>query len=157
MATVDSKMASNDEILLTHSPLDVNAAFAAATLPSTGATSIFVGTTRDNFEGKTVLKLEYEAYESMAYKELNRLCTEIRSKWDVAKIIIQHRLGEVGVTEASVIIAVSAPHRAESLQAVNYGIERLKEIATVWKKEKYADGGQQWKENKECSWSNKGK
>lgn len=149
-------MAAQDEVLLTHDPLDVNAIFSSATLPETGATSFFVGTTRDNFEGKTVVKLEYEAYEPMALKELNRLCEEIRAKWEVGRIIIHHRLGEVGITQPSVVIAVSAPHRKESLEAVNFGIERLKEKVPIWKKEKYAEGGEVWKENKECCW-NKGK
>jgi len=149
-------MAAQDEVLLTHDPLDVNAIFSNATLPETGATSFFVGTTRDNFEGKTVVKLEYEAYEPMALKELNRLCEEIRAKWEVGRIIIHHRLGEVGITQPSVVIAVSAPHRKESLEAVNFGIERLKEKVPIWKKEKYAEGGEVWKENKECCW-NKGK
>jgi len=148
-------MSEVDEVLMTHSPLDVAATFSAATLPSTGATSIFVGTTRDNFEGKKVLKLEYEAYEPMAVKELKRLCEEIREKWDVAKIIIHHRLGEVEITQPSVIIAISAPHRKESLEAVNFGIERLKEKVPIWKKEKYEEGGEVWKENKECCWANK--
>jgi len=143
----------NDEVRITHDALDVNDAFVRATLSSTGATSIFVGTTRDNFDGKIVLKLEYEAYEPMAVKQLNILCSEVREKWpDVSKIIIEHRLGEVKVTEASVVIAISAPHRKDSLEAVDFCIDRLKEKVPIWKKEKYADGGEAWKENKECCW-----
>jgi len=144
-------------VLMTWEPLDVNAVFRGATLPSTGATSLFVGTTRDNFDGKKVVKLEYEAYEPMAIKELKSLCAEIREKWPVSKIVIHHRLGEVEITQPSVIIAVSAPHRKESLEAVNFGIERLKEKVPIWKKEKYEEGGEAWKENSECCWSNKGK
>eukprot|EP00088_Acartia_fossae_P042160 TRINITY_DN4417_c0_g1_i1.p1 TRINITY_DN4417_c0_g1~~TRINITY_DN4417_c0_g1_i1.p1 ORF type:complete len:150 (+),score=36.51 TRINITY_DN4417_c0_g1_i1:382-831(+) len=142
-----------DEVRITHDVLDVNDAFNRATVASTGATSIFVGTTRDNFDGKKVLKLEYEAYEAMAVKELKSLCQEVRGKWPVTNIIIEHRLGEVKVTEASVVIAISSPHRRESLQAVDFCIDRLKEKVPIWKKEKYEDGGEAWKENKECCWS----
>jgi len=142
-----------DEVRITHEPLEVDDVFVRATLPSTGATSLFVGTTRDNFDGKKVIKLEYEAYEPMAVKELKVLCTEVRAKWpDVARIIVHHRLGEVKVTEASVLIAISAPHRKDSLEAVDFCIDRLKEKVPIWKKEKYADGGEAWKENKECCW-----
>lgn len=141
-------------VKITNEPLDVNDAFVRATIPSTGATSIFVGTTRDNFEGKKVVKLEYEAYEPMAVKELKLLCAEIREKWQVSRIVIEHRLGEVKVTEASVVIAISAPHRKESLEAVDFCIDRLKEKVPIWKKELYEDGGNVWKENKECCWKN---
>lgn len=139
-----------EDLLLTESPLDVNAAFAFVTEPGTGATSIFVGTTRDNFEGKKVVKLEYEAYESMALKELNKLCTSVRENFSVNKILVHHRLGEVKVTEASVIIAISSPRRKEALQAVSYAIDKLKATVPIWKKEIYEDGTGQWKENKEC-------
>lgn len=144
-----------DILLVTHNPLDIEYISATVTSPSTGATSLFVGTTRDNFEGKQVVKLEYEAYEPMAYKELKKLCDELRSKWsDLHKIAIHHRLGEVKVTEASVVIAISSPHRRDSLEAVHHCIDRLKATVPIWKKEIYKDENEgEWKENKECSWS----
>jgi len=149
---------SVDQVLLTCAPLDVNAAFTSATLSSTGATSLFVGTTRDNFDGKRVERLEYEAYEPMAVKQLNRLCEEIRGKWQqVSKIVVHHRLGVVEITQPSVVIAISSPHRKDSLEAVNFAIERLKATVPIWKKEKYVEGGEAWKENKECCWSNSDK
>jgi len=87
------------------------------TAPSTGATSLFVGTTRDNFEGKEVVRLEYEAYEGMARKQLLAICQELRTKWpDLHSIAIHHRLGLVEVTQASVVIAISSPHRKDALQ-----------------------------------------
>ena len=106
-----------DLIQITNNRLDVAAISASVTDPGTGATSLFVGTTRDNFQGRKVLRLEYEAYEGMARKELDKLCQQVRSKWpEVHKIAIHHRLGLVEVTEASVVIAVSSPHRKESLE-----------------------------------------
>ena len=87
---------------------------------NTGATSIFVGTTRDNFAGKVVVRLEYEAYEQMAAKEMAKLCSELRQRWpSIHRIAVHHRLGVVDVTEASVVIAVSSPHRKESLEVIS--------------------------------------
>ncbi|XP_046819375.1 molybdopterin synthase catalytic subunit isoform X1 [Vespa crabro] len=122
--------------------------------PKCGAISTFVGTTRDNFENKKVIKLEYEAYEPMALKEMNNICAKIRSQWNIEHIAIYHRLGEVPVTEASVVIAVSSPHRQESLRAVEYAINTLKASVPIWKKEIYDIEEPKWKENKECIWSN---
>ena len=111
---MDSK--AMDEVVITTSPLDIAAISNSVTAPCTGATSLFVGTTRDNFQGKKVVRLEYEAYEPMAKKEMVKLCADLRSKWTLHNITIHHRLGLVQVTEASVVIAVSSPHRKESLE-----------------------------------------
>ena len=106
-----------DNIVITHNQLDIGAISSSVTDNNTGATSLFVGTTRDNFQGKAVIKLEYEAYQSMATKEIQKICDEIRVKWpDVHKIAVHHRLGVVEVREASVVIAVSSPHRKDSLE-----------------------------------------
>ncbi|KAI4498528.1 hypothetical protein M0802_006463 [Mischocyttarus mexicanus] len=117
--------------------------------PKCGAISTFIGTTRDNFEDKKVIKLEYEAYEPMALKEMNNICDKIRSQWNIENIAMYHRLGEVPVTEASVIIAISSPHRQESLKAVDYAINTLKASVPIWKKEVYDTKETNWKENKE--------
>ena len=98
--------------------------------------------------------MEYEAYEPMALKEMYKLCSNIRSQWNVHNIAIHHRLGEVPVKEASVVIAVSSPHRKESLRAVEYAIDALKASVPIWKKEIYDNNTADWKENKECSWTN---
>ena len=112
-----------DLVGLTQEPLDITAISNSVTSPSTGATSLFVGTTRDNFEGKEVVRLEYEAYEGMARKQLLAICQELRTKWpDLHSIAIHHRLGLVEVTQASVVIAISSPHRKDALQ----GCFRLK-------------------------------
>lgn len=145
-------MGTNFIEILSHS-LSVDRAVKLVTSPTSGAISLFIGTTRNNFNGKKVIKLEYEAYTSMAEKELKRICQKIREKWTVEHICIFHRLGEVPITEASVIIAVSSPHRQESLEAVHYAIDSLKATVPIWKKEIYEEGESVWKENKECDWS----
>lgn len=99
------------------------------------------------------MKLEYEAYEPMALKEMQAVCDKIRSKWNVEKIAIFHRLGEVPVTQASIVIAISSSHREESLLAVQFAIDAVKTSVPIWKKEIYENGEPQWKENKECSWA----
>ena len=94
-----------DFIHITEKALDVQEISEKVTEPSTGATSLFIGTTRDHFQGKKVLKLEYEAYVPMAKKKLKELCNSLRVKWpDLHHIGIYHRLGQVGPCEASVII-----------------------------------------------------
>lgn len=100
-----------------------------------------------------MIKLEYEAYEPMALKELNKICAKIRESWKVGNVAIFHRLGEVPVKEASVIIAIASAHRQESLDAVKFAIDSLKATVPIWKKEIYEDSDSQWKENSECSWS----
>jgi len=143
-----------DIVELTEAALDIGAISASVTHPTTGATALFVGTTRDNFQGKEVVRLEYEAYEGMARKQLVALCGEMRQRWkDIHSIAIHHRLGLVEVTQASVVIAISSPHRQDALQAVEYCIERLKATAPIWKKEIYSEGEGQWKANKECTWT----
>ncbi|XP_077318882.1 molybdopterin synthase catalytic subunit-like [Lithobates pipiens] len=121
--------------------------------PSCGAVSLFIGTTRNNFEGKKVVSLEYEAYVPMAEMEIKKILSDIRQKWPTVKhIAVHHRLGLVPVTEASVAIAISSPHRNDSLDAVKYCINALKATVPIWKKEMYEEDDYTWKENKECFW-----
>ncbi|XP_055851357.1 molybdopterin synthase catalytic subunit [Episyrphus balteatus] len=142
---------SLDLIQLTPNKLDVGTISDLVADDSCGAISLFVGTTRDNFEDKKVLTLEYVAYEPMALKMMKQICDNIRNKWDdVFKIAIYHRLGLVPVKEASVVIAISSPHRQTSLDSVQFAIEELKKTVPIWKKEKYEANESAWKENKEC-------
>eukprot|EP00602_Paraphysomonas_sp_CaronLab_P013141 CAMPEP_0185041518 /NCGR_PEP_ID=MMETSP1103-20130426/40912_1 /TAXON_ID=36769 /ORGANISM="Paraphysomonas bandaiensis, Strain Caron Lab Isolate" /LENGTH=118 /DNA_ID=CAMNT_0027581279 /DNA_START=76 /DNA_END=428 /DNA_ORIENTATION=- len=112
---------------------------------SAGAISTFLGTTRNNFEGKEVVSLEYEAYSEMAISELKTLCDKVRAEWEVCKIAIVHKLGNCPVGDCSVAIAISSAHRKESLQAVEFTINELKRTVPIWKKEKYSDHGSSWK------------
>ncbi|HET6616784.1 MAG TPA: molybdenum cofactor biosynthesis protein MoaE [Gemmatimonadota bacterium] len=134
---------------ITESPVDPEALRAAIADPACGAVATFVGVTRNSFRGKEVQYLEYEAYAPMAEREMRMIGTEIAGLWPaVAGVAIAHRVGRVEVGEASVVIAVSAPHRREALAACAHGIERLKASLPVWKKEIFADGSE-WRENRE--------
>lgn len=146
-------MTSNDTVSLTTDVISVEKATKLVQSTTVGATSIFIGTTRDNFEGKKVVRLEYEAYESQALAEMKKICALIRQKWSVYGIALLHRIGNVPVGEASVIIAVSSKHRKESLDAVEFAINTVKATVTIWKKEIYEDGDSEWKQNKECFWT----
>ncbi|MCL4132080.1 UNVERIFIED_CONTAM: hypothetical protein GTU68_027489, partial [Idotea baltica] len=128
-----------DFLKLTSDPLSVEEVSNLVGDPSCGAISLFVGTTRDHFEGQIVCRLEYEAYNEMAEKEMKKICKECRSKWNLKNIAIYHRLGVVGVKEASVILAVSSEHRRESLDAVSYLIDALKSSVPIWKREVYSN------------------
>ncbi|OQR83277.1 molybdenum cofactor synthesis protein 2 large subunit [Achlya hypogyna] len=140
----------SDWVVVTPEPLSLDTAVRHVEHESAGAISTFVGTTRDNFQGKVVEHLEYEGYVPMAEKELKNICVSIRTKWPhVVGIAMLHRLGVVAVKEASVIIAVSSPHRQEALEAVAYGIDTLKARVPIWKLEKYAGDDRVWKENPE--------
>ncbi|CAF0817853.1 unnamed protein product [Rotaria sp. Silwood1] len=127
--------------------------------PSCGAVSSFIGITRDNFEGRRVSRLSYEAYEPMALQELNRLCDDARRQFaNIEHIAICHRLGDVSISDISVAIYVSGPHRRDVLDAVSFLIEQLKTNVPIWKKEIYEDYEDNsnnnmstsycWKENK---------
>ncbi|XP_075222766.1 molybdenum cofactor synthesis 2B [Lycorma delicatula] len=143
-----------DFLKLTEDKLSLDDVMNIVKSPKCGAVSFFAGTTRDNFDGLKVKELVYHAYEAMAYKTMKNVCVEIRKRWpEIENIAMYHRMGIVPVMETSVIIAISSPHRAESLAAVQYGIDALKATVPVWKKEEYEEGTAQWKENKECCWS----
>ena len=122
-----------------------------------GAVSTFVGITRDNFKGKTVLKLSYEGYVPMAHKELLKLCRDCTQQYpSVEKIAAVHILGDCPVGHASVILAASSPHRREAMHATEYLIDELKRRIPIWKREVYAGDGSKdgelesvWKENAE--------
>lgn len=146
---------ADDTIVITPDHLHVDQVTEIVGAPSAGAISLFVGTTRDNFEGKTVVRLEYEAYIPMARSEMRKICQQVREKWEVIKIAIFHRIGVVPIGEASVIIAVSSAHRMNSLEAVQYCIDTLKATVPIWKKEVYEQGEPSWKENSECVWAKK--
>ena len=144
---------SKDIIKFTSEKLSVDEVSQLVISPLCGTISLFVGTTRNNFEGKKVISLEYEAYLPMAENERRKICSDIRQKWPVKHIAVFRRLGLVPVTEASIIIAVSSAHRAASLEAVSYAIGALKARVPIWKKEIYEESSSSWKRNKECFWA----
>lgn len=123
--------------------IEMSALEAAVADPSAGATVTFAGMTRNGNAGRSVIRLEYEAYEAMALSEMRKLAHEAGRKHEIVRIAIQHRIGVVEIGELSVAIAVSAAHRAEAFAACRFAIDRLKEIVPIWKKEYFA-GGEIW-------------
>ncbi|CAI0413990.1 unnamed protein product [Linum tenue] len=116
--------------------------------PQAGAITTFSGTTRDTFDGKTVVELRYEAYVPMAVRQIQSICSSARATWKIHAIAVAHRLGAVPVGETSVFIAVSAVHRGDALDACKFMIDELKATVPIWKKEVYSNG-EVWKENSE--------
>jgi molybdopterin synthase catalytic subunit len=113
---------------------------AAVGDPGAGASVLFLGTTRNENAGRRVTRLEYEAFASMAVREMRLLARQARRRWPLERVAMVHRVGVVPVGEASVGIAVSAGHRAEAFEACHWLIDRLKEIVPIWKKEHYRGG-----------------
>jgi len=116
---------------------------AHVSVPDAGAIATFLGTTRASNRGRRVVDLEYEAYETMAVAEFEKIAAEARSRWALCELAIVHRIGTVPIGETSVAIAVSAPHRAEAIEACRFAIDRLKHVAPIWKKERF-EGGEVW-------------
>ncbi|MFQ5683876.1 MAG: molybdenum cofactor biosynthesis protein MoaE [Candidatus Binatia bacterium] len=128
---------------VTQKALDLQKLVDFVTDPEAGAVVTFIGTTRNNNEGRKVIALNYEAYPEMAEKELERLGVEAKTKWNIRRIAILHRIGPVQITEPSVIIAVSAAHRDAAFAACRFAIEEIKQSIPIWKKEVY-EGGEVW-------------
>ena len=129
--------------LITSEPLDVARVVAEAESDEAGAVASFVGTVRRSSRGRNVQYLEYEAFEEMAEAMLVQLAASLTEKHDLTAVAIHHRIGRVEIGEASVVIAVSSPHRASALDACREAIDTLKETIPLWKKEVY-EGGEEW-------------
>jgi molybdopterin synthase catalytic subunit len=125
-------------VRLTRESIDLAPLQAAS--PADGALCLFVGVVRDENAGRKVLHLEYEAYEEMALAQMKALEAETRVRWRVSDVRIVHRLGRLEIGEASVVVAVAAPHRGEAFAACRHAIDTLKKTVPIWKKEFYADG-----------------
>ncbi len=121
---------------------EVQAAVEAA---DAGAVVLFLGTVRNNTDGRAVASLEYEAYPPMAEKKMGEIAKEAIQKWgkDI-RVAMIHRIGKLSVGEVSVAVAVTAPHRKDAFEACQYAMERLKQIVPIWKREVWVDGGTDW-------------
>ncbi len=108
-----------------------------------GGICLFVGTVRNKNKGESVTHLDFESYEAMAVKELRKIASTSIQKFDVSKISIHHRVGQVGITEKAVIIAVSTVHRQKAFEACQFAIDSLKESVPIWKKE-FLENGSYW-------------
>jgi molybdopterin synthase catalytic subunit len=135
----------DDWVALSPAPLPVAAASTWVVRPDCGATVTFTGTARDHAPGRPgVHRLEYEAYEGPAVARMRALVTEARHRWPtVGRIALLHRTGTVELEDAAVVVAVSAPHRAEAFEAARFAIDELKRSVPIWKREAWA-GGESW-------------
>ena len=125
---------------VTTEPLSIDEAYAAVRRDDCGAVALFVGTVRDHHDGKKVTKISYSAFKEMAEKEFAAIAKEAEARWKTGAMYIAHRTGALQIGDASVVIAVSSPHRAESFEACRYAIETLKKMAPIWKEEFYETG-----------------
>lgn len=130
-------------IEITDRPIQLDRLLEATADPGCGAVVVFVGVVRDNARGRRVDHLEYEVYDVLARREMERIAAAIAERWPGAHVAIVHRTGHLGVGEASVAISVSAPHRAEAFEAGRFAIDTLKQTVPIWKKEVW-DGGEAW-------------
>jgi MoaE-MoaD fusion protein len=134
---------SGGDFRLVDGPLDVAAVFAQVETSEAGAIASFVGTVRARSRDRDVTHLQYDAYEGMAEEVMEQLASTLKVKYDLCEVAIAHRVGRVEVGEASVAIAVSAPHRHDALAACAEAIDTLKNTVPLWKKEVY-EGGEEW-------------
>jgi MoaE-MoaD fusion protein len=150
----EHELADGDEVALippvsggafrvTEEPLSLEAVVDEVADESAGVVTTFLGTVRRESRGRTVLYLEYEAYAEMAEDVMAQLAAELEQRYDLWAVAIHHRVGRVEIGEASVAIAVSAPHRQDALAACKDAIDTLKRTVPLWKKEVY-DGGEEW-------------
>ena len=132
-------------IKITRDPLDRDAIIAAVAHPEVGGIVTFEGVVRNHARGKQIRYLEYEAYPEMAEEQFTRIAADVQQRWASARIAIWHRVGHLEIGEASVIIVVATPHRAEAFEACRYDIDTLKTTVPIWKKE-VAEDGEAWVE-----------
>lgn len=129
---------------LTTEPIDYASLTELVRRPGCGGVVVFLGTVRDLTGDEVTASLDYEAYPEMATKKLAEVEEETRARWPVGDVAIVHRLGHLEVSEISVAVAVSCPHRAQAFEACRYAIDRLKQIVPIWKKDNRPDGSGEW-------------
>ena len=134
---------SGGSFRLSEQTLSLDAVVAEVASAEAGAIATFIGTTRAHSRGRSVQYLDYEAYPGMAEGVMERIAMDLKSKYDLHAVAIHHRVGRVEIGDTSVVIAVSAPHRADALAACKDAIDTLKETVPLWKKEVY-EGGEEW-------------
>ena len=128
------------DIKITADPLDILACIQWVMTPQCGGIDVFIGTVRSATKGKPVLRLQFEAYESMALKEMQKLATTALQKWPVEKVLMHHRTGVLQVGDVPVVIAVAAAHRDGAFETCRFLIDTLKQTVPIWKKEVFEDG-----------------
>lgn len=128
------------DIRISDQPLDILACIGQVNSPASGGVDVFIGTVRDTTQGKAVQRLEFEAYEKMALREMRKIAEQACARWPVQSIAMHHRTGVLQIGEVAVIIAVSAAHRDAAFEACRFAIDTLKQTVPIWKKEVFEDG-----------------
>jgi molybdopterin synthase catalytic subunit len=131
---------SSINIRLLEQPLSAEQCAAWVEDPGAGGVAVFVGTVRNQTQGRPVTRLEFEAYGPMALREMEKIAQSILQQWPAKRVAIHHRTGTLTIGEAAVVIAVSAPHRGAAFAACQYAIDTLKQTVPIWKKEVFEDG-----------------
>ena len=127
-------------------PIDAGALAAEVSGPASGAIALFLGTVRNHSAGRRgITHLEYEAYETHVVAKIEEVVNEAAARWPVNRVVVEHRVGRVELTESSVAVAAASAHRAEAFAAARYVIDELKSRAPIWKKEVWPDG-EAWSE-----------
>ena len=131
-------------VLLTPNPIDHAALTEQVRSHRAGAVVTFLGTVREFTEGRQTASLDYEAYSEMAEQTMRQVEQEARERWPITECVVVHRTGRLELGDVSVAIAVSCPHRAEAFETCRYLIDRIKELAPIWKRENWAGGQSTW-------------
>lgn len=129
---------------ISEQPLDGALLHDYVQTPQDGAVVLFTGIVRDNFGGRPTDYLVYQAYAAMAVPVLQQIASEAQSKWEIGRVAVHHRIGRLAIGETAVIVAVAAPHRGAAFEAAAYIMDRIKEIAPIWKQEHWAGGDAEW-------------
>lgn len=130
--------------LITEQPLDGASLMRYVQTPRDGAVVLFTGVVRDNFGGRATDHLVYEAYAGLAVPVLEQLAAEAQQQWEIGRVAVHHRIGRLGIGETAVVVAVAAPHRHAAFAAAEQIMDRIKEVAPIWKREHWSDGEAEW-------------
>jgi molybdopterin synthase catalytic subunit len=130
-------------IQITDKAIDTESVIDLVKTDDSGAVNLFIGTVRNKTKNKEVAGLEFEAYERMALKELEKIVDHVKKHWPINAMAIHHRVGALKIGDIPVVIAVSTPHRQQGFEACQYAIDTLKLTVPIWKKEIFADG-EEW-------------
>lgn len=141
---------------ITTDAIDPQALLARVDDPSSGAVILFLGVVRNHNEGRDVEAMRYDAYDEMAQGTLDEILTEAEERYGVEHLVAVHRVGELGIGDVSVAIAVSSAHRGNAYEASRYVIEEIKVRLPVWKKERFVDGTSEWVAGKKPEVSGEG-
>ncbi|NNJ10683.1 molybdopterin converting factor [Chloroflexales bacterium ZM16-3] len=131
--------------LISATSLDPAPLLAYVQTPDDGAVVSFAGVARNNFAGRATAHLSYEAYAEMAAPVLGQIADEARERWPIGRVAVHHRVGHLEIGETAVLVVVAAPHRQAAFAAAAYIMDRIKEVAPIWKKEHWADGETEWR------------